>query len=312
MAQKGTVIKSTGSQYVVRAEDDTLHTCRIKGKMRLDDIKSTNPVAVGDFVMFEDAPLHNADEDGAITELLPRRNYVVRKSTNLSKQTHVLAANVDQALLVVTINYPITTLVFIDRFLASAEAYGVPVIIVFNKVDRYTAAQLTELDTYKDLYSSLGYQVIDVCAKQELGFDKVKEILKDKVSVVAGHSGVGKSTLINRIQPGLNLKTDEISEVNNSGKHTTTYAEMHSFSFGGYVIDTPGIRGFGIANISKGEISHYFRDIFKISSQCQYGNCTHLHEPGCAVKQAVEDGTLALSRYQSYVNIYESSTSKYR
>ncbi len=312
MAQRGTVVKSTGSQYVVRADDGSLHTCRIKGKMRLDDIKSTNPVAVGDFVMFDDAPLHNADEDGAIVELLPRRNYVVRKSTNLSKQTHVLAANVDQALLVVTINFPITTLVFIDRFLASAEAYGVPVIIVFNKVDRYTASNLDELDRYKDLYTSLGYQVIDVCAKKEIGLDKVKALLKDKVSVIAGHSGVGKSTLINRIQPGLNLKTDEISEANNSGKHTTTYAEMHAFSFGGYVIDTPGIRGFGIANIDKDEISHYFRDIFKISSNCQYGNCTHMHEPGCAVKQAVQDGELALSRYQSYVNIYESSTSKYR
>lgn len=312
MAQRGTVVKSTGSQYVVRADDGSLHTCRIKGKMRLDDIKSTNPVAVGDFVMFDDTPLHNADEDGAIVELLPRRNYVVRKSTNLSKQTHVLAANVDQALLVVTINFPITTLVFIDRFLASAEAYGVPVIIVFNKVDRYTASNLDELDRYKDLYTSLGYQVIDVCAKKEIGLDKVKALLKDKVSVIAGHSGVGKSTLINRIQPGLNLKTDEISEANNSGKHTTTYAEMHAFSFGGYVIDTPGIRGFGIANIDKDEISHYFRDIFKISSNCQYGNCTHMHEPGCAVKQAVQDGELALSRYQSYVNIYESSTSKYR
>lgn len=312
MEQRGTVIKSTGSQYVVRADEGTLHTCRIKGKMRLDDIKSTNPIAVGDFVMFEDEAQQNTNEDGTITELLPRRNYVVRKSTNLSKQTHVLAANVDQALLVVTINYPITTLVFIDRFLASAEAYGVPVIIVFNKVDRYSAENLYELDQYKDLYTSLGYQVIDVCAKKEIGLDKVKAILKDKVSVIAGHSGVGKSTLINRIQPGLDLKTDEISEVNNSGKHTTTYAEMHTFSFGGYVIDTPGIRGFGIANIDKDEISHYFRDIFHISHNCQYGNCTHMHEPGCAVKQAVQDGSLALSRYQSYVNIYESNTSKYR
>ncbi|MCQ2228858.1 MAG: ribosome small subunit-dependent GTPase A [Bacteroidales bacterium] len=312
MAEKGTVIKSTGSQYVVRAEDGSLHTCRIKGKMRLDDIKSTNPVAVGDYVMFEDSAVSNEDEDGSITELLERKNYVVRKSTNLSKQTHVLAANVDQALLVVTVNFPVTTPVFIDRFLASAEAYGVPVVIVFNKIDRYTGNNLEELETYRALYESMGYTVIEVCAKKEIGLDKVKEVLKDKVSVVAGHSGVGKSTLINRIEPGLNLKTDDISEINNSGKHTTTHAEMHKFSFGGYVIDTPGIRGFGIANIEKEEIAHYFRDIFKVSSDCQYGNCTHLHEPGCAVKLAVEEGRLALSRYQSYVNIFESSTSKYR
>lgn len=312
MADKGTVIKSTGSQYVVRAEDGSLHTCRIKGKMRLDDIKSTNPVAVGDYVLFEDNANGNEDEDGAITELLPRRNYVVRKSTNLSKQTHVLAANIDQALLVVTVNFPVTTPVFIDRFLASAEAFGVPVVIIFNKIDRYTAANLDELDRYKDIYRSMGYEVIDVCAKKEIGLDKVKEILKGKVSVIAGHSGVGKSTLINRIEPGLNLKTDEISETNNSGKHTTTHAEMHTFSFGGYIIDTPGVRGFGITNIEREEVAHYFRDIFKISEECQYNNCTHLHEPGCAVKQAVSDGRLAMSRYQSYVNIIESSTAKYR
>ncbi|MCQ2204511.1 MAG: ribosome small subunit-dependent GTPase A [Bacteroidales bacterium] len=311
MSERGTVIKSTGSQYVVRAENGSLHTCRIKGKMRLDDIKSTNPVAVGDYVMFEDAATTN-DEDGAITELLPRKNYVVRKSTNLSKQTHVLAANVDQALLIVTVNFPITTPVFIDRFLASAEAYGVPVAIIFNKVDRYTAKDLDELDRYKDIYTSMGYQVMDICAKKEIGLEKVKELLKDKVSVVAGHSGVGKSTLINRIEPGLNLKTDEISEINNSGKHTTTHAEMHEFSFGGYVIDTPGIRGFGITNIEKEEIAHYFRDIFKVSDDCQYNNCTHLHEPGCAVKTAVAEGRIALTRYQSYVNIVESSTAKYR
>lgn len=312
MTERGTVIKSTGSQYVVRAENGSLHTCRIKGKMRLDDIKSTNPVAVGDYVMFEDSAVGNEDEDGSIVELLDRKNYVVRRSTNLSKQTHVLAANVDQALLVVTVNYPVTTPVFIDRFLASAEAYGVPVVIVFNKIDRYTAENLDDLDRYKDLYTSMGYTVIDVCAKKEIGLDRVKEVLRDKVSVIAGHSGVGKSTLINRIEPGLNLKTDEISEINNSGKHTTTHAEMHEFSFGGYVIDTPGIRGFGIANIDKDEIAHYFRDIFSVSSDCQYGNCTHMHEPGCAVKQAVVEGRLALSRYQSYVNIFESSTSKYR
>lgn len=310
MADKGTVIKSTGSQYIVRGDDGSQHTCRIKGKMRLDDIKSTNPVAVGDFVMYE--PANGEDEDGAIVELLPRRNYVVRRSTNLSKQTHVLASNVDQALLVVTVNYPVTTPVFIDRFLVSAEAFGVPVVIIFNKVDRYTAENLDDLDRYKDIYTSMGYTVIDVCAKKEIGLDRVKEILKDKISVIAGHSGVGKSTLINRIEPGLNLRTEEISEANNQGKHTTTNAEMHEFSFGGYIIDTPGIRGFGIANIEKEEIAHYFRDIFSASEGCQYNNCTHTHEPGCAVKRAVVEGRVAETRYQSYINILEASTAKYR
>lgn len=311
MAETGTVVKSTGSQYVVRANDGSLHTCRIKGKMRLDDIKSTNPIAVGDNVLFEDESI-SADEDGSIIELLERRNYVVRKSTNLSKQTHILAANVDQAILVATINYPVTTPVFIDRFLASAEAFGVPVIIVFNKVDRYGQTHLDELEEFKKIYTGMGYEVIETCAKKDIGLDRVKEILKDKVSVIAGHSGVGKSTLINRIEPGLNLRTDDISETNNSGKHTTTHAEMHKFSFGGYIIDTPGIRGFGITNIEKEEVAHYFRDIFKISNECQYNNCTHLHEPGCAVKLAVQEGRLPLSRYQSYANIVQTSEAKYR
>ena len=305
---KGVVVKSTGSRYVVRDENGILYSCRIKGRMRLDDIKSTNPVAVGDFVVFE-----QDGEDSVISELLDRKNYVVRRSTNLSKQTHVLAANVDQALLVVTINYPVTTSVFIDRFLASAEAFGVPVIMVFNKLDRYDASHLEDLEQYKTIYTDMGYKVLDVSAKNEEGLEAVKECLKDKVSVIAGHSGVGKSTLINKIEPGLNLRTDEISEVNNSGKHTTTFAEMHEFSFGGYVIDTPGIRGFGIANIDKSEVGLYFRDIFEESSKCQFGNCTHMHEPGCAIKLAVEDGRIAYSRYQSYVNIVLSvEGGKYR
>ncbi len=306
---KGTVIKSTGSYYDVRLEEDgqVVMDCRIKGKMRIDDIKSTNPVAVGDYVN-----ISIEGGEGLITEVLPRKNYVVRRSSNLSKQTHILAANVDQALLVVTINFPVTTPVFIDRFLASAEAFGVPVVLVFNKVDRYDAQLKEELDAFEQIYKDMGYDVVEISAKQEEGLEKIKERLKGKVSVIAGHSGVGKSTLINKIEPGLNLRTDEISETNNSGKHTTTHAEMHPFSFGGYIIDTPGIRGFGITGIEKNEIAHYFRDIFKISDECQYNNCTHKHEPGCAVKLAVEEGRLAYSRYQSYVNIVDSSTSKYR
>lgn len=308
MLRKGLVIKSNGNLYVVRDENDSVSTCRIKGKMRLDDIKSTNPIAVGDYVMFE----AQDNDESVIEEVLERRNYVVRKASNLSKQTHILAANVDQALLLVTINYPITTAVFIDRFLASAEAYNVPVVLIFNKIDRYDKKHLEDLENTRAIYENLGYRTLTISARHEDGLEAVREVLKDKVSVIAGHSGAGKSTLINKIEPGLNLKTDEISEINNSGKHTTTHAEMHSFSFGGYIIDTPGIRGFGITNIEKTEISHFFRDIFAISPRCQFSNCTHMHEPGCAVKQAIADGTLPLSRYNSYVNIMNSSEDKYR
>lgn len=308
MLRKGLVIKSNGNLYVVRDENDSIFTCRIKGKMRLDDIKSTNPIAVGDYVMFE----AQDNDESVIEEVLERRNYVVRKASNLSKQTHILAANVDQALLLVTINYPITTAVFIDRFLASAEAYNVPVVLIFNKIDRYDKKHLEDLENTRAIYENLGYRTLTISARHEDGLEAVREVLKDKVSVIAGHSGAGKSTLINKIEPGLNLKTDEISEINNSGKHTTTHAEMHSFSFGGYIIDTPGIRGFGITNIEKTEISHFFRDIFAISPRCQFSNCTHMHEPGCAVKQAIADGTMPLSRYNSYVNIMNSSEDKYR
>lgn len=305
---RGTVIKSTGSYYDVRLDDgQVVADCRIKGKMRIDDIKSTNPVAVGDFVNIE-----IESNEGVIDEVLPRKNYVVRRSSNLSKQTHILAANVDQALLVVTINFPVTTPTFIDRFLASAEAFGVPVVMVFNKVDRYDAQLREELQAFEQIYKDMGYDVIEISAKHDKGLEQVKERLKDKVSVIAGHSGVGKSTLINKIEPGLDLRTDDISETNNSGKHTTTHAEMHPFSFGGYIIDTPGIRGFGITGIERNEVAHYFRDIFKVSDDCQYNNCSHRHEPGCAVKLAVEEGRLAYSRYQSYINIVDSSTSKYR
>lgn len=305
---RGTVIKSTGSYYDVRLDDgQVVADCRIKGKMRIDDIKSTNPVAVGDFVNIE-----IESNEGVIDEVLPRKNYVVRRSSNLSKQTHILAANVDQAVLVVTINFPVTTPTFIDRFLASAEAFGVPVVMVFNKVDRYDAQLREELQAFEQIYKDMGYDVIEISAKHDKGLEQVKERLKDKVSVIAGHSGVGKSTLINKIEPGLDLRTDDISETNNSGKHTTTHAEMHPFSFGGYIIDTPGIRGFGITGIERNEIAHYFRDIFKVSDDCQYNNCSHRHEPGCAVKLAVEEGRLAYSRYQSYINIVDSSTSKYR
>lgn len=305
--ERGIVIKSTGSNYLVKQDSGDIVNCRIKGRMRQDDIRSTNPVAVGDYVMVE-----LDDEGGVIDEVLERKNHIVRRSSNLSKQMHVIAANVDQAVLLVTINYPITTAVFIDRFLASAEAYRIPVVIVFNKIDRYDSKHMEDLWYYQALYQSIGYETLTVSAKKQEDLSDFKNILKDKVSVVAGHSGVGKSTIINRIEPGLNLKTAEISNYHQQGKHTTSYAEMHELSFGGYIIDTPGVRGFGLIDIEKEEISHFFREIFEMSKKCQFNNCIHEREPGCAVKEAVEEGTIALTRYQSYINVLMNNDGKYR
>ena len=305
--EKGIVIKSTGSHYLVRMENEEVISCRIKGKMRLEEIKSTNPVAVGDWVMVE-----CDDDEGLICEVMERKNYIVRRASNLSKQSHVLAANVDQAILIVTVNYPVTTPVFIDRFLASAEAYGSPVILVFNKIDRYDKRHLKELDHWRNLYEGIGYQTISISAKNNDDVNQVKSLLHNHVSVLAGHSGVGKSTLINRIEPGLNLKTAEISDAHHQGKHTTTNAEMHRLTDGGYIIDTPGVRGFGLINIEKEELSHFFREIFERSKECQFNNCSHVNEPGCAVKSRVKSGEIALSRYQSYLNILTNKEEKYR
>ena len=307
MPETGIVIRSTGSAYVVRKPDGETMECRLKGKIRLEGSKSTNPVAVGDEV-----ELANDGRDYVIAGIRPRRNHIVRKSTNLSKQTHVIAANVDQALLVTTINHPETSTVFIDRFLASAEAYGIETIIVINKTDLLTEAEREELAYRKAVYESIGYKVLTISATEGSGIDDVRETLRGKVTVLSGHSGVGKSTLANKVEPGLELRTDDISEANNSGKHTTTFAEMHPLSIGGYLIDTPGIRGFGIINIEREEVSHYFRDIFRHSAGCRYPNCTHTHEPGCAVTRAVEEGLIAPTRYESYVNIMDEDEGKYR
>ncbi len=305
----GIVFKSTGSRYLVRTQDGDFINCTIKGKLRLNDIKSTNPIAVGDIVSYI---IEENEEIGAISEIQERKNYIIRKATNLSKQTHIIASNIDQALLLVTVNYPITTNVFIDRFLASAEAYNIPVKIIFNKVDRYDAKHLAELDYLRSIYEKIGYETYTISAKMHDDLSVVVDLLKDKVSVISGHSGVGKSTLINRIQPGLNLKVAEISDIHQSGKHTTTFAEMHELNFGGYIIDTPGIRGYGLIDIKGQELYHYFKEIFQYSHNCQYSNCTHTHEPGCAVKQAVEDEEIALQRYQSYLSIFETKQEKYR
>lgn len=309
MVNEGIVIKSTGSWYIVKQSNGTLINCRIKGRFRLDDIKSTNPVAVGDRVTIEpDEEMGN----GVITEISERKNYIIRRASNLSKQSHIIAANVDQAILIATINYPVTTRIFIDRFLASAEAYNIPVSIIFNKVDRYDRKHLKELESVRETYETIGYKTYAVSAKKQDELTELESLFKDKISVIAGHSGVGKSTLINRIEPGLKLKTAEISEAHQTGKHTTTFAEMHHLGLGGYIIDTPGIRGFGLYDIEKSQLHHYFREIFKTSEHCQYHNCTHAHEPGCAVKQEVTEGIIAQSRYESYLSILFNKDEKYR
>ncbi len=307
--KKGIVFKSTGSRYLVKNAEGEMVSCTIKGKFRMQDIKSTNPVSVGDHVSYT---WDEENEVGVIADIEERKNYIIRKASKLSKQTHIIASNIDQAILLVTVNYPITTNVFIDRFLASAEAYRIPVVLVFNKMDRYDDKHLKQVEELRNIYDEIGYETHGISAKNDEDLSLMVNLLKDKVSVIAGHSGVGKSTLVNRIQPGLNLKVAEISDVHQSGKHTTTFAEMHQLDCGGYLIDTPGIRGYGLIDIEKEELHHFFIELFKFSENCQFGNCTHIHEPGCAVKCAVEEGDIALSRYQSYVSIFQSNEEKYR
>lgn len=307
MVEQGTVVRSTGSAYTVRRDDGQTVECRLKGRMRLGGSRSTNPVAVGDRVTF-------AVEGGAgvISEVHDRRNYIVRRSTNLSKASHVIAANVDQALLVTTIRHPETTTVFIDRFLASAEAYGVPTVVAFNKTDLCGADDMEELEYREAVYGAMGYPTLRLSSVSGEGIDALRDALRGKLTAIAGHSGVGKSTLINTLEPGLDIRTSAISDANDSGRHTTTFAEMHTLSLGGDIIDTPGIRGFGVINIDRGEAGHYFRDIFKVSRGCRFPNCTHTHEPGCAVRDAVESGDIAPTRYASYLNIMDGEEDKYR
>lgn len=312
--KKGLVIKSTGSWYTVEDENGNTFECKIKGKFRIKGIKSTNPVAVGDHVEFTEKPVSEDDETnnvGMITSITERKNYIIRRSINLSKQSHIIAANIDQAVLVVTLSFPVTTTTFIDRYLASAEAYRIPVLIVFNKTDRYTHKENVELERLVDTYQNIGYNCLTTSAKTLSGLDKLEEAIKNKTNVINGHSGVGKSTLINILQPGLNLKTKEISDSHKTGKHTTTFSELYKLDFGGYIIDTPGIKAFGMLEMEAWEISHYFVEIFKISENCQYNNCSHTHEPSCAVKTAVENGEIAKSRFISYLGLLEADD-KYR
>ena len=314
MVSTGLVIKSTGSWYTVEDANGNFFECKVKGNFRIKGIKSTNPVAVGDKVDFltqsaEDK--NNTKKIGLITSVHDRKNYIVRRSQNLSKQSHIIAANLDQALLVVTLAYPVTSTTFIDRYLATAEAYNVPVVIVFNKTDIYTSEQLDKLNSLQKTYKNIGYDCILTSAKTPLGLDELKTAIGNKTNVISGHSGVGKSTIINLFEPTLKIKTSEISEYHKTGKHTTTYTTLYKLSSGGYIIDTPGIKGFGMLDMEPWEITHYFKEIFHYSKDCQYNNCSHTHEPECAVKEAVQNGEIAESRYISYLGLLEKDD-KYR
>ncbi len=306
---KGLVIKNTGSWYTVRTDGGQLVESKIKGNFRLKGIRSTNPVAVGDRVEL----ITNQEGTAFITAIEDRRNYIIRKSPNLSKQSHILAANIDQALLMVTVNYPQTSTTFIDRFLASAEAYRVPVTLVFNKCDILSEDELRYQQMMCNLYDTVGYHCVVLSAATGAGVEQLQDIVAGKISLISGNSGVGKSTLINRLVPDAAQRTAEISDAHNTGMHTTTFSQMIPLLQGGYLIDTPGIKGFGTFDIEKEELTSYFREIFHFSKDCRFSNCTHTHEPGCAVLRAIEQHYIAESRYQSYLSMLEDKDeNKYR
>ena len=305
MLKTGTVIQSNGSNCIV-ASDTQKYDCVIKGKLRQKGYNSTNPVAVGDIVEFD-----ISIEPATIASIHERRNCIIRKSTNLSKQSHIIAANIDQAVFVFTMHHPETTTVFLDRFLVSAESYSIPTIIIFNKTDIYKPEEFDQVAELMATYAEIGYKVLDVSVTKNHNIDAVREILKDKVSLISGQSGVGKTSIVNAVS-GLNLKTASISESHESGKHTTSFAQMLPLDFGGYIIDTPGVRAFGLVELERNCISHYFPEIFKTAENCRFYNCTHTNEPGCAVKEAVENGDIAWSRYHSYTNIYFDEDEKHR
>lgn len=306
----GLVIKNTGFWYTVLTDDGATVDCKVKGNFRLKGIRSTNPVAVGDRVVISQA---NSDENAWITEIEDRRNYIIRKSSNLSKQSSIIAANVDQAMLIVTINHPQTSTTFIDRFLASAEAYRVPVVLIFNKTDLLDGDEAHYLEMMRTLYSTIGYESVAMSAVTGEGLDELKQRLQGKITLFSGNSGVGKSTIINALIPDANLRTAEISDAHNQGTHTTTFSEMLKLAEDTWIIDTPGVRGFGTFDIEKEELTSYFKEIFHFSKDCRFSDCTHTHEPGCAVLKAVEEHYIAQSRYQSYLSMLEDKEDgKYR
>ncbi len=306
----GRVIRNTGSSYVVRFDDDTTSACKVKGNFRIKGIRTTNPVAVGDIVEVTTT----GDDTDFITAIEPRRNYIIRRASNLSKESHILAANIDRAILVATLRDPETPLTFIDRFLATAEAYNVPAMLVLNKMDLWDEEDRELGNGMEYLYDSIGYPVLKVSAATGEGLDRLREETKDRVSLMAGNSGVGKSSLINALIPGADLRTGRISDSHRTGMHTTTFSEMLTLPYGGEIIDIPGVKGFGTIDFAPEEVSHFFPDIFKVSADCRYGNCKHVTEPGCAVIPAVEQHLIAASRYASYLSILEEATDsdKYR
>lgn len=311
---KGTVIRNTGSLYIVRTDDREEIKCKVKGNFRIKGIRTTNPVAVGDVV---EVGAPGPDGVAFITAVVPRRNYIIRRSINLSKSAHIIAANLDCALLVATLAHPTTSFTFIDRFLATAEAYNVPAVLVINKIDLLCDEGDDELlDAVLYLYRSIGYTALAVSAETGEGLDELREILRDKTTLFSGNSGVGKTTLINALIPGLDLKTGEISAAHDTGMHTTTFSEMYDLPGGGEIIDTPGVRGFGVVEFNREEVGHFFPEIFKLAQDCRFGNCTHTHEPGCAVLAALDENRIAQSRYTSYMSILDeaslNSEEKYR
>lgn len=305
---RGLVTKSTGSWYQVLGDDGVSYDCRIKGKFRTKGIKTTNPIAVGDWVDFD---LEDSAQTGIITNLEPRKNYIIRRSVNLSKQTQILGANLDQAVLLVTLASPPTSLGFIDRFLVTAEAYGIPAVLVFNKLDLFSDEGKEILKEYKAIYENIGYACFEISALEGTGVQVLEHVLKDKVTLLSGHSGAGKSTLINRIVPGTHLRTGQISDWSDKGKHTTTFAEMIDLPFGGKLIDTPGIRELGIVDIEKGELSHFFPEMRLYLNKCKFNNCRHINEPGCVVLEAVDQGKIEESRYDSYLSMYSNEDNRH-
>jgi ribosome biogenesis GTPase len=307
--EKGLVIKSTGSRYRILYGSREIVECTIKGKFRVKDLRTTNPVAVGDQVLFE---LAKERTSGVITEVLERKNYILRKASNLSKEVQIIAANIDQVFLMFTIILPETQAEFIDRFLITAEAYNIPASLIINKTDLYKEPELERMKYLVSLYSNIGYACYVVSINNRSGIEDLKDKMQDKITLLSGNSGVGKTSFINILDPSLNLKTEEISEYHRQGKHITTFPEMHHLPFGGYVIDSPGMRGFGVVDMNRNEIYHFFPEIFRISKGCRFYNCLHLDEPGCAVRSAVENDLINPSRYRSYIKILEDENRKYR